>query len=128
MEKQHTGKRIAPWKIVVFALGAAIILGGLLTAWLIISNLKTSNTIANVYQDGKVVYSVDLSSVTEPYTYEVTGAHGERNLVFVEPGQISMKEASCPDQICVHTGTIDSGVLPITCLPNKVIVRIEGTD
>lgn len=128
MEKQHTGKRIAPWKIVVFALGAAIILGGLLTAWLIISNLKTSNTIAKVYQDGKVVYSVDLSSVTEPYTYEVTGAHGERNLVFVEPGQISMKEASCPDQICVHTGTIDSGVLPITCLPNKVIVRIEGTD
>lgn len=127
MEKQPVKKRVAPWKIAVFSIGAAILLGGLLTAWIIISNTKTSNTIAKVYQDGKEIYSADLSKVTEPYTHEVTGTHGEHNVVLVEPGRISMKEANCPDQICVHTGAIDSGLLPITCLPNRVIVRIEGT-
>lgn len=103
-----------------------MVLGGLLTAWIVISNLKTSNTIAKVYQDSSEIYSVDLSKVTEPYTYEVLGTHGERNLILIEPGRISVKEASCPDQVCVHTGTIDSGLLPITCLPNKVLIRIEG--
>ena len=114
------------WKIILFALGAASILGGLLIAWIVISNLKTSNTIAKVFQDGKEIYSLDLSQITEPYTYEVIGAHGERNLLLIEPGQISMKEANCPDQPCVHTEAIHSGWLPIICLPNRFTVHIQG--
>ena len=127
MEKQHIGKRIVPWKIVIFSLAMTIVLGSLLAVWIIISSFKTSNTVAKVYREGKEIYSVDLSKVSKAYSYEILGTHGERNLLLVEPGQISIKEASCPDQVCVHTGAIDSGLIPTTCLPNKVIVRIEGT-
>ena len=114
------------WKIVLIALGIAVVLGGLLALWLVIAQWKTGNSIARVYQDGKEVYSVDLSRVQEPYLHEITGADGARNVLRVEPGKISMAEASCPDQVCVHTGAIDSGILPIVCLPNHIVVRIEG--
>ena len=113
-------------KIVIAALAVAIVLCGLLIAWLLISNVKTENTMARIYRDNVLLYEVDLAAVTEPYTYRVEGADGGYNEIFIEPGQISCREADCPDQICVEMGTIDSGVLPITCLPHKVVVRIEA--
>lgn len=114
------------WKIALIALGLAVVLGGLLALWLVISQWKTGGSVARVYQDGKEVYAVDLSQVKEPYLKEITGEGGARNVLRIEPGKISMAEASCPDQVCVHTGAIDSGILPIVCLPNHIVVRIEA--
>ena len=113
-------------KILIAVLSVAIVLGGLLIAWLLISNMKTENTIARVYRDNVLLHEVDLSTVTEPYTYRVDGVNGGYNEILIEPGQISCKKADCPDQICVEMGTIDSGLLPITCLPHKVVIRIEA--
>ncbi len=128
MSTQQTGKISKKWKIVLFALGFGIVLGGLLTAWILITNTQTSNSIAKVYQNGTEIYAVDLSKVDKAYSYEVEGSHGERNVVLIEPGKISISEASCPDQVCVHTGAIEAGnLLPIVCLPNKVEIKMEGS-
>lgn len=119
--KQNNGKL----KIAIAVLSVAIVLCGLLIAWLLIAGQRTEGKLARVYQNDQVVYEVDLSQVKEPFTYRVEGADGGYNDILFEPGQVSCTDANCPDQVCVHTGTIDSGVLPIICLPHQVIVKIE---
>ena len=79
--------------------------------------------IAVIYTDGEVYDTIDLSAVRESYTISLPG-----NTILVEPGRISMQSADCPDQICVHQGTI-RGAGQITCLPNRVQIVIRpGAD
>ncbi len=119
------GKMSGKMKIVIAALSVAVVLCGLLIAWLLIAGQTKEGQIARVYQDGVVVYEVDLSTVTDPFVYRIEGEDGAYNDILFEPGRVSVQEANCPDQVCVETGVIDSGLLPIICLPHKVLVKIE---
>ena len=48
------------------------------------------------------------------------------NIVVIDHGQVYMKEANCPDRICVkHTPVSKHGEM-IICLPHKVFVEIES--
>ncbi len=51
---------------------------------------------------------------------------GSYNVLSISDGEVQMKEASCPDQICVMHRPIHSSNDPIVCLPNRVIVIIEN--
>jgi hypothetical protein len=66
--------------------------------------------------------------VEESFSFVVTAEDGGENTVLVEPGRICISEADCPDKVCVHQGYIENGVVPIVCLPNQLVIRIEGTD
>ncbi|NLT39777.1 MAG: NusG domain II-containing protein [Clostridiales bacterium] len=77
---------------------------------------------AQIYSEGELLYEIDLSAVTQPYTIDLGG-----NTVLVEPGQISMLGANCPDKLCVRTGAIRNGSYPIVCLPNKVRIIIVNS-
>lgn len=48
------------------------------------------------------------------------------NTVRIKNGKVSMIESSCKNQICVHHSPIDKTGQSIICLPNRVVVRIEG--
>ena len=61
----------------------------------------------------------------EDRTLVYESENGQRNVVTIQDGMFFMEEASCPDQICVHMGIVDSDLLPITCLPHKVVSQIE---
>ena len=52
------------------------------------------------------------------------GAH--TNTLVIEHGKARVIEASCPDQICVNQGTIRYDGESIVCLPNQLIVTVEG--
>lgn len=80
-----------------------------------------SGTAALVYLDGELYAEIDLSAVSESYTLPI----GEGNTALVEPGRISMHSAECPDKLCVKQGHATL-LQPVVCLPNKVIVVIEG--
>lgn len=85
---------------------------------------KTDGTVANVYQAGVCIRSIDLSLLTEPETFTVSGPAGT-NTIEVEPGRIRISHAECPDQVCVNMGWRSDGAVPIVCLPNKLVIRIE---
>lgn len=88
--------------------------------WILIANsIKQDELFAEIYVEGRLVHTVDLSEVAESYTINLP-----HNTILVEPGQISMFSADCPDQLCVRQGVIKSGIYPIICLPNKVEIRI----
>jgi len=90
-----------------------------------IYSLPSDAAIANIYQNGEIIYSIDLDKVNEPYEITITGDNGETNTVYIKPGEIAIIQASCPDKLCVKAGYIHNNTLPITCLPNHVMIRIE---
>ena len=51
---------------------------------------------------------------------------GGYNLIEVERGRIRVAEADCPDQVCVRQGWISNSVVPIACLPHKLVVQLES--
>lgn len=81
--------------------------------------------VAKITVDGAVYQTIDLSEVTEAYTVELIDQAGRHNTVLVQPGQIQMQSADCPDQLCVKQGSISTGAYPIVCLPNKVVISLE---
>lgn len=103
----------------------AVLLAASLAAALLVLHGRTGSAVVSVYQDGALLRTIDLSKVEEPYTFEVTGPAGT-NTVEVEPGRIRVSRADCPDQVCVNQGWISNGVVPIVCLPNGLVIRIEG--
>lgn len=86
-----------------------------------------SDKYAMIYQDGNLLYSINLNDVESPYEITITGDDDAYNTILVENGKISMSKASCPDKICVNTGSVTSSFLPIVCLPNKVVIQIKET-
>ncbi|HHU06124.1 MAG TPA: NusG domain II-containing protein [Clostridiales bacterium] len=88
--------------------------------WILIAaNIEQDELTAEIYVDGRLMYTLDLSKVTEEYTIELP-----HNTVLVGEGEISMLSADCPDQLCVRQGVIRNGIQPIICLPNRVEIRI----
>ncbi|MCX5790844.1 MAG: NusG domain II-containing protein, partial [Elusimicrobia bacterium] len=50
-----------------------------------------------------------------------------RITVEVVPGKgVCISESNCPEKICVHAGWISRPGETIACLPNKLLVEIEG--
>lgn len=93
-----------------------------------VSHSSTGNgqaLYADIYQSGELLQTIRLDTVTDEYTIEVPGENGASNTVCVRPGSIAMISATCPDQICVHQGFISTSLLPITCLPNRLVIRVR---
>lgn len=85
--------------------------------------------IARIYQDKKLIYTIDLNSVKETYRLTIDGEDKSENIVEVRNGSIGIIEASCTDHICIDTGFIDNSSVPVVCLPNKIIIEIsDNTD
>lgn len=48
------------------------------------------------------------------------------NVVIIDDGSVSVSEASCKNKVCVRHGSISHTGESIVCLPNRLIVSIEG--
>lgn len=105
-----------------------LVLGSLLWIRAAAGKADSDSMQANIYQNGKLIHSIALNGVSHTYTFTVTGADNCYNEIEVRPGSIGIISADCPDKLCVHQGFTDSSLLPITCLPNHLVIQItEGT-
>ena len=89
---------------------------------------KQPEKIARIYQQDNLLYEIDLSTVKKSYTLTIDGENGAENVILVEPNQISMQSATCPDHLCVKQGAISDGILPIVCLPNHIRISIASDE
>ena len=111
----------------------ALFLGIILLLILIISSIvlyyrykDTSNHYtAYIYQDGTLLETIDLWTVTDDYTINITSKNGGSNQILVQRSAISVTAADCPDLVCVHQGTIRNNLLPITCLPHGLVIELK---
>lgn len=69
--------------------------------------------------DGQVYGEYPLDKNQEIHIHDT-------NVCVIENGSVYMKNADCPDQICVKTKPIHTRAASIICLPNKVSVEIVG--
>lgn len=84
-----------------------------------------AGTVANISIDGELVYTIDLESVVTPYDYFADSPYGQ-NIIHIEHGAISVTQSDCPDQICIHQGSITGPGIPIVCMPHRLVIEIEG--
>lgn len=86
---------------------------------------KGKDKIAVIKQEGKVVKTINLSKLKGTEKFDIKeGNHF--NTIAIEKDKISIIDADCPDKVCIKTGWISDAGQSIVCLPNKLIVTIEG--
>ena len=79
-------------------------------------------------------YSLAINAIYAIYdiyddydNYDNNGDNGRKNKIEIKDGRVRMLEASCPNHLCIRQGWISLEGQSIVCLPNKVVVRIEGS-
>lgn len=88
--------------------------------------MKSSDKIALIKQDGKVIDKVNLTKFTGTKELTVKTKDGHYNKIIIEKDKIRITDADCPDKVCVKTGPISQPGDTVVCLPHKLIVTIEG--
>ena len=81
---------------------------------------------AYVYKDGTLIHTIPLNDIRETRQYMVQTSEQDYNIIQVKPDAICICEASCPDKICVGQGYISNSLVPITCLPNRLVIELKA--
>ena len=93
---------------------------------IIIFIMQSANTVgktAEIYSNNKLIKTVSLNKDDE-----FTIKNGDNyNIVRIRNGKISVCESDCKNQICVKQGEIDNSLLPIVCVPNRLVIRVDSS-
>lgn len=81
-------------------------------------------SVAAVYIDGELYGTYDLSAVVIPYEVRIETERGY-NTIRISRGAVEVAEADCEGQDCVRQGQIHDDLIPIVCLPHRVVIQIE---
>lgn len=113
----------------VFLIGILIGILFLMSAATIWYQYKTvqRGMYVQIYQNGKLIQTLSLTE-REPYTIMIEGENGAYNLLEIREEEVGIVDASCPDKLCENMGFISQPLLPITCLPNHLIIQIVGEE
>jgi len=87
---------------------------------------QSSGSIAKIYQNGVLIENIDLSTVSEAYLIK-TEFGGGTNTIEIETGRIRVVYANCLDSSCVRMGWNSGSRTPIVCLPNRLVITVEGS-
>lgn len=86
--------------------------------------LHGGGTRAAIYVDGALWDTVDLTAVASPYELTVETERGY-NTIRVSHGAIQVVDADCPGHDCMEQGAVSDGLVPIVCLPHRLVIQIE---
>ncbi|MGK0465568.1 NusG domain II-containing protein [Clostridium sp.] len=90
------------------------------------TSLKGTKNTAVIKSDGKVIKTIDLDKVVEPHEFTIKTDAGNYNIISVKHNGIRVKAANCPNQVDVKVGWISKPGQIIVCLPNKLVISING--
>lgn len=75
-----------------------------------------------VERQGRVVFTAPLA---EDRTVSLAGPLGETVLV-IHGGRACVESSPCPLKVCLGMGEVSRGGELLACVPNQLLVRIEG--
>lgn len=119
MEKNTSYRKPA---LAVTALLLLLSLGSLL---FLLASPKGTDYAADIFQDGILIKTIRLNDIQGRRVFSVTGEGGRFNEIEVQTGSIAILSADCPDRLCVRQGAIRDSRLPITCLPNRLVIWLR---
>jgi len=82
---------------------------------------RASEVVVEV--NGEETMRLTLSE--EAHDYEVEGYEGT-SYFQIEGYEVRMVDSACRDKICVHQGFVSDSGNAVVCLPNRVVLRLEG--
>lgn len=95
-----------------------------MTAAFVYGKNRGETLTATVKHRGRVAAQVALSTLTEEKKITIDGQY-HLTVTLTKDG-VSVTESDCPGQDCVHTGRITRAGQSIVCLPEQVVVTLEG--
>lgn len=111
-------------RAVIIAAAITVITVTSISAIIYMYNSSDKGTYAYIYQNDKIVKTIDISNIDRPYRITMENDDGGYNIIEVRQGSIGVVEASCPDELCMNMGFIDNSLMPVTCLPNHLVIKI----
>lgn len=93
-----------------------------LTAWHFHSNVA-SNVV--IRQNNKIVADIPID--TDSVFYLKNGSE-ICNTIQIKDGCACVSQANCKDKICTNHRKINRSGESIICLPNKVVITVEGSE
>lgn len=73
-------------------------------------------------EKGNYRYNLDKDQI-----HTFTGPVGE-TVVEIKDNKVHILSSDCHNKTCVESGYIDHGGQTLVCLPNKIVVKIEGNN
>lgn len=119
----NTKKQMDPAALLIGTV--LILLSAISLLFILFPKSQEGGFTADIFQNGSLIASISLNEVQEPYRITVTGDGGCTNEIEIRPGSIGIISADCPDKLCVHQGFIRDSRLPVTCLPNRVVILLR---
>lgn len=86
---------------------------------------ETDGIKAVVYQDGIETGTYFLH---DAQTKTISYKEGGYNVLSIETDGVSVRDADCPDKLCVKHRKISKNGESIICLPHKLVIEIQGGD
>ena len=84
-------------------------------------------SVAEIYSDNVLVGEYKLKiGYEDEFSVKTKDGKGY-NLIKIKNDQVWVKDANCPDKICIHQGEINSEGQIIACLPNKMMIKIRSS-
>lgn len=87
---------------------------------------EMDNVTAIITKDGQEIRRINLSTLENPQIIELQDKYYDK--IVAEKGRIRFTEADCPEKICVKTGWLTKPGQLAVCLPNSLIIKIEGSN
>ncbi len=108
--------------IIVVILVVAVI------GWFGIKQLGSSKaeTMAIIEVGGSIYKTVPVAKGMEQEKIHIELDNGSHIDIVVDENGAFVEDVVCPDKICQKTGLVNKVGQSIVCLPNKVVVYIEG--
>ena len=105
-----------------------ILVGILLLAAFLLFFLTRRSQARETGSGASAVVTVDGEEIGRYYlnrdgTFPLNGGS---NVLVVENGEAWVSEANCPDKVCMGMGKISRNGEFIACLPNRLIIVVEG--
>lgn len=106
-------------KIIIFAVAAVCLVCSVIFVFI----PKKSGSYAVISLNGETVMKKSLSDEGTFTVPQIPNMEFE-----IADGGVRVKSSDCPDKICVKTGLVSHEGMSAVCMPNRVIVTVEGTD
>lgn len=109
---------------------ADLIVIALITAaagiFMFLGSRNSSNPVAEISVDGKIIQTIDLDSVKEKTEIKPDGDYNI--LIVAENGRIRFEHSDCEDKLCVASGNLEKSGDIAVCLPAKTVITVTGSE
>ncbi|WP_347489894.1 NusG domain II-containing protein [Desulfoscipio sp. XC116] len=109
----------------IYIILASLIIASFIGAAIYKQSLKNQKPVAVIYKNEQVYQRINLTESINKQI-KIEDSEGHYNIVEIKDGRVRIKEADCPNKLCVKAGWLTKPGQMAVCMPNRLRVVIEG--